>query len=106
MAKKNADKYATVKLEEYDSLGGITPIQRKNRKSLWIALGCIIGVVALFSIGFLVGYFGRTSKDHNKTCNSDQESKEADDKIHFEDFHHIFQQSVSVENLETVMRYV
>lgn len=104
MAKKNADKYATVKLEEYDSFGGITPIQRKNRKSLWIALGCIIGVVALFSIGFLVGYFGRTSKDHNKTCNSDQESKEADDKIHFEDFHHIFQQSVSVENLETVMR--
>lgn len=104
IAEKIADKYEFM-AEKSNSLGGVRPVQRKNRRSLLIVLGCLLGAAALFSIGFLAGYFTRTSKEHEKSCNTNNLGiDDTDDKVNFEDFHEIFQQSVSVENLETVMR--
>lgn len=104
ITEKSADKYDFMD-EESNSSGGIRPIQRKNRRSLLIVLGCLLGVVALFSIGFLAGYFARTSKEHEKTCNNNNLGiDDTDEEVNFEGFHEIFQQLVNVENLETVMR--
>ena len=104
IAEKIADKYEFM-AKESNSLGGVRPVQGKNRRSLLIVLGCLLGAAALFSIGFLAGYFTRTSKEHEKSCNTNNLGiDDTDDKVNFENFHEIFQQSVSVENLETVMR--
>jgi len=104
ITEKIADKYEFM-AEESNSLGGVRPVQRKNRRSLLIVLGCLLGAAALFSIGFLAGYFTRTSKEHEKSCDTNNLGiDDTDNKINFEDFHEIFQQSVSVGNLETVIR--
>lgn len=97
--KTNPEKH-DIMLEETNSLGGITAIQRKSRKSLWIALGCILGIVALFLLGFLVGYFAR--RPESKPCSLETENGEQSND--FEEYHAMFKDSISAEKLESVMR--
>lgn len=85
--------------EETNTQRGINPIRPKSRKSLWIILACIVAVVTLFSIGFLVGYLARQPGNRpNKLQTEDGEHKD------FEEFHDMFQQSVSTEELEALIR--
>ena len=99
MAENSVEKYGFM-TEETGSRRGAQTIQRRNRKSSWIVLACIVSVVALFAIGFLVGYFAR--RLHSKSC--DLEAKVAEQKSDFGEFHAMFKESISAEKLEDLMR--
>ena len=99
MAENNIEKYGFM-TEDAGSRGGVQTIQRGNRKSSWIVLACIVSIVALFAIGFFVGYFAR--RLHSKSC--DLETKIAEQKSDFGEFHAMFKESISAEKLEDLMR--
>ena len=92
-------KYAFM-LQETDSFGGIKPIQPHKGRKLCFVLGCVVGIIALFCIGFLVGYF--VNRQKNEFC-----SREAKDGVQlkdFENFHEMFKESISTAKLESLMR--
>ena len=99
MAENSVEKYGFM-TEESGSQEGVQTIQRGNRKSSWIVLACIVSVVALFAIGFFVGYFARQL--HSKSC--DLKTKGAEQKSDFGEFHAMFKESISAEKLEDLMR--
>lgn len=88
-------------MEDTNSLGGIKPIQRKKRHTC-IVLSFVVGALVLFSMGFLIGYFVRQAV-YKSRSQEDSHGGKPDD---FEEFHEMFQESISTEKLESLMRSV
>ena len=78
-------------------LGGIKPIQPKRRNKR-IVFCFVFVAVALFLVGFLIGYFAK--QPGNKPC-----SRAGDKSNDFEDLHGLFKETISAERLESVVRY-
>ena len=64
-----------------------------------LGLTFVAVAVALFLVGFLIGYF--VKKPGNKPC-----SRATGDQLNdFEEFHELFKEAISAERLESVVRY-
>lgn len=81
-------------------LGGIKPIQPKGRNKR-IVLGFAFVAVALFLVGFLIGYF--VKQPGNKPCS--RATTAGDKSNEFEEFHELFMETINAERLESVIRY-
>lgn len=81
-------------------LGGIKPVQPKRNRR--IVLGFAFVAVAIFGVGFLIGYF--VKQPRNQPCSGAKTAgnKESND---FEEFHELFKETISAERLESVIRY-
>jgi len=81
-------------------LGGIKPIQPKRRNvRIVLGLTLVLVAIALFLVGFLIGYF--VKKPGNKPCSR----ATGDQSNDFEEFHKLFKEAISAERLESVVRY-
>jgi len=80
-------------------LGGIKPTQPKGRNKR-IVLGFAFVAVALFLVGFLIGYF--VKQPGNKPCS--RATTAGDKSNEFEEFHELFMETINAERLESVIR--